>query len=704
MKRHLAAFTAILFLLMATGLVGCSNNQKPTNPGAKGVQAGPKADPTRLAADLLRQGTELSHFRDGLQLLSPYMDSAEQRTKLLLKPEQREFLKNTVHLSDDELAEVEAGKFNPSDAYYLDESFLFRDIARFLEVPGLSPLEQAHRCFRWVVRNVALHEQGDQGLPPGYVVRRGFGGPLDRAFVFLELLRHYNQNGCVFVPAEPSAVPTLVGVHERIKGAISLFDLRLGVPIRSKKNTDAIATCADADAAPEILAASAITPEQWSKTEARLIAPLPALSPRMHELERLLAAQDKVSLFLDTQLLLKDIQAGCKQKVAFWNAPTAGSDSPGWALRQFLPVEEGGTDKSGRLGRFSAHLVPWAHVLLRLNQIKLFQELAPPARDVLVKNLVVDLFHKYQIQPREMMLRGQDVSRRLSRIAPLLDNAALASLGEDPEFQKNVAEWRQKMNDAYGAQMATKDPKFQAAINNLWSEDEYLSSLLRLESEDNPKNRQIKMQTLTRILAFACRDPLQQSSGWLTAAYVHEKAERAQALADLADKDNKTARLTARTAWGNARSLWNQYLDRVSLTPSGVKQRLEPVREWLRLGNVENALTNMEGLLLDLHHNFAAQFNLAQARIHAESYTAAESTLKSLREELDQISRTSDPKTNPYPDLQVEIAALLDAAKQKQNPVHILRAELLARDWAARGSLYWARQSVQQRLEALGKQ
>ena len=90
--------------------------------------------------------------------------------------------------------------------------------------------------------------------------------------------------------------------------------------------------------------------------------------------------------------------------------------------------------------------------------VKLIQELAFPAREVLVKNLVVDLFLKYQIQPREMALRGQDVSRRLSRIAPLLDNPALAALNEDPLFQKSVAEWRAKMNEAYGALLDSKEP------------------------------------------------------------------------------------------------------------------------------------------------------------------------------------------------------------------------------------------------------
>ncbi len=704
MKRHLPACVALLFIALATGLVGCNNSQKPTNPGAKGVQAGPKTDPTRLAADLLRQGSELSHFRDGLQLLSPYMDSAEQRAKLLLKPEQREFLKNIVHLSDEELAEVETGKFSQVDAYYLDESFLLRDVARFLEVPGLSTVEQAQRCFRWVVRNVQLHEQGDQGLPPAFVARRGFGSPLDRAVVFLELMRHYNQNGCVFVLAEPAPVVALVGVHDRSLGTTSLFDPRLGTPIRPKQGDSAIATCADADAAPEILAASSITPAQWAKAEAWLVAPLPALSPRMHELERLVSAHDKVSLHLDAPVLMKEIQAGCKQKVVFWNASTAVGASPSRALRQFLPVEEGGADKTGRLGRSTSHLVPWAQVLVRMTQLKLFQELAPQAREVLVKNFVLDLFLKYQLQPREMLLRGQDVSRRLSRIAPLLDNPALASLNEDPNFQKRVAEWREKINEAYVAQLASKDPKFQAAVNNLWGEDQYLTALLRSENEENPQKREMK--TLTRILAFACREPLHQSSGWLTAAYVHEKAERAQALADLADKDNKTARAAARTAWGNTRSLWNQYLDRAALSPAGVKQRLELVREWLRLGNVENALTSMESLLLDLHLTFAAQLNLAQARMHAESYTAAQSTLKSLREELDQIARKSDPKTNPYPDLQAEIAALLEAAKQnpKQNPSQLLRCELLTRDWAPQGALASLRQNVQLRLDLLGKQ
>ena len=45
------------------------------------------------------------------------------------------------------------------------------------------------RHFRWVMRNVLLHEQGDSWTPPAFTLRRGCGSALERALVFLALLR-----------------------------------------------------------------------------------------------------------------------------------------------------------------------------------------------------------------------------------------------------------------------------------------------------------------------------------------------------------------------------------------------------------------------------------------------------------------------------------------------------------------------------------
>jgi len=93
------------------------------------------------------------------------------------------FLIDVAHLSERELTEVESTSFRQADAYHLDECFCSRMPLALSTIPGAGPMEQAQFQFRWVHAQFMLHEQSDDWIPPAFTLRRGHGGPLERALV-----------------------------------------------------------------------------------------------------------------------------------------------------------------------------------------------------------------------------------------------------------------------------------------------------------------------------------------------------------------------------------------------------------------------------------------------------------------------------------------------------------------------------------------
>src|SRR3954468_1486530 len=90
------------FLLLSL-LAGCNRGIAPPNGGGTTV-APPKNENNslRLATDLLRQATEVGHFRDALPLLNAHLDANGAHAQLALSPEARSFLTDQAHLTPDE--------------------------------------------------------------------------------------------------------------------------------------------------------------------------------------------------------------------------------------------------------------------------------------------------------------------------------------------------------------------------------------------------------------------------------------------------------------------------------------------------------------------------------------------------------------------------------------------------------------------------
>ncbi len=698
--------TPVLFALGVLVLAGCTNRstEKPKETTVQVTSAKPRTDPLRLASDLMRQATEPGQFREALNVLNPALDSS----KLALDDTQREFLRTEANLSPAELGEVESNTLVPPDAYYVEECCLLRDAAQALEVTGLSLPEQAHLAFRWVARNVLLHEQGDDWLPNAFTLRSGHGNGRARALVFLALMRQFQGGkqaqveGCVLTLPGANPTPLLVGLFDEASKDLYLFDPRLGEPVF--KDRRAVATLRDVQQNPDLLKTSGISASQLKDLQALLACPLPALSPRIREVERLLSTQDRIKVAMDPQALQQTL-AAAGIAVRVWNEPAdKGSNSPTRALHRFLPPEEGGTDRTvpTRLQRFALRRLPRTRIALALDQLKLTQDLNPDAFTFLTERLIGDLFRRYAQQPHEMLLHGQHdqmISRR-DRTLSFLDDESSQALSEDKQFQKDIAAWREKANKVYLAKL-TKDERAKGLELAFWNEDQYIATLMSdaedaadqgRGSDDRPKK--IEKGTLTRIVSYACREPLQQRMAWLFACSWQDRAERAEAAAD-ADRGNKLAAEKARRDWLSARGAWNEYLRVIALTPSSLRQRLELVQR-LRGRDPDQALGLLEAIHADLHRVYAAKFYVGAALAHVDGNKSADAFLRNVTQEIDAlVQAASKDSSEGWPSLKQEIDRLQPVIASVGNPALRSylqqRADLLARDWTEPGNFTWLR-------------
>jgi hypothetical protein len=691
-----------IFLISAAllGLAGCSGRPAAPPKEAKPqveVKA-PRVDSAQIVAERLRQTGEPGHLTDLLESLNPLLETPEAQARLQPRPERRDFLRQRVHLADDELAEVEAAAFRPGDAYYLQECALLRDAAGLLEVRGLGVPEQAQLACRWVARNVLLHEQLDDWLPNAFVLTRGHGGARARALALLALLRQFHAGkagdqqvieGCVLALPAPEPAPVLVAVLDPNDQQLYLFDPRLGAAVARRGK--GIATWKDVQADPSLLQPSGLTPAQVKELQPLLVCPLSALAPRVAELESILLRHDRIKLHLDAAALEKKISDAAGQPARVWNAPAQGErrpNSPTRALRLFLPPEEG-VDRSlpPRLAQFGLRVLPRLQLVQALEQLLLARDLHPVAYRVLNEKVIGPMFMLYYEQPRDNLLRGQydAMFGRFDRVRPFLDDEVLVPASVDePAFARGVAKWREMANTLY----LNKDPRAEAVF---FVDDQYLGTLLTENEEAAEKFKKFDKGTLSRILAYVSRDLLQQRMSWLEACCKDEIAERAQAAADAAAASAPAAQKASK-AWLTARGVWNFYLSRTNLGPAALRQRLAAVQTQLRDRNPERALTQLETLHLDLHRYYAAKYHLGVATARLEGERNGARYARSVARELEELVKNDSADAGLQQCL-VRTQQLIDTIPPPQQGNLKQRADLLGRDWGEQGSMYWLRQS-----------
>jgi hypothetical protein len=678
----------------------------------------------RDAFRFARPSDDWTRFREFLPKFNAYFARSEIQTKLRLTEAERKFLTDEVHLRSAELAEIEATEFRTADAHFLDECYLLRDAARSLEAPSLDTAERkTHALFRWVMRNVLLHEQVDSWIPPAFALRRGHGSAVERSLVFLALLRQEKLEGCLIVVPDTDPLQFLIGVPDAKAGSVMLFDARLGLPVVGKDGRS-IATLKETLADPKLLGPSQITPEQAKKLEAWLVCPAHALSPRMFELQVQLGRLDRVVLHQNPLSLSQEIAKLAAIPVKVWNPPAQGpkvANSPTRCLELFLPRPDGGQDTTGRAALINQTRVPAANVTVNFGQINVTAQLLQ--KDVFLRlfGIAGDFLVKYDLQPREMYLRGQyeAMRQRQERIMPLVETKAYVG---DKEFDKERADWFTLIRNA-SANLEDRDPavKGQAkqTIDSLGGADFLLHWMIDVDSEKKLADIQKELNEMnvkgdqkrsmpTKILAVGLREHFDFELDRSRAAASHEKAERAEATLRGVAKPSESAVKRASDFWIMAKSAWaNFYVAKVVLAAT-IDQRLAQMRSRVRpvirspAEEIELRLSLLETLHLDVQRYFNANLRLAECLEHthpdgvAEGVKASKAYLEKTKREIEQVEAKGllrdEIKTLqdllPRADMQDGARAMIQR-----------RLDLLARDWSERGSYFWLKKQIDQRVK-----
>src|SRR5262245_50830973 len=379
------AVSRIAFRLATLSLLAvaaCSDSSPPSNvrPGSDGDST--KASPASTFLGTLQSGPDITKCKGAITLLE---NSAERVKAPPLPADTLKALFEFARLDDADQAEIVRAEpsSNGLDPYYLAECLLLKDAARSLAVEKLPPLTQARVAFEWVCRQVYLDDRDLPPVPVWYILQRGAGSGLERAYVYLALLRQLRLDGCLIGPpevadqrssrpAEPIQVgPDFWAVGVRVGSEIHLFDPWRGRVLADSKSGEP-ATLKQAQADEKLTASwmgdkrppSIPKPEDWKRAEIFLTAPASSMAPRMVALEKLLKDSFGATLAFDPLAARDRFQKEALSGRAprFWN-PNDDRFAPPSVLAYFLPIEEGGLDQTPKGGRlidaYESHLVPW---------------------------------------------------------------------------------------------------------------------------------------------------------------------------------------------------------------------------------------------------------------------------------------------------------------------------------------------------------
>jgi hypothetical protein len=477
----------LLFGLLALSLLG------PTGAG-KTETGKPEDDPLKTARSALTRETDLSTCRNALQQLNAYLSQDASRRAPSLTADQRAELQSLFGLEPGELAELESPTFTLLDGHYLEEAFLFRDAARSLDVQGATnaaglaveptPLERVQTAFAWAMRQVRPVKGGPIVAPPLFVARRGFGSDLERALVFLDVLRQTGGSderltGClVYLPERGSLTPRLwaCGVLIGDSPDLYLFDPRLGLPLPGPGGKG-VATLAQVRKDPTVLTQLDagdlkydVTPEQTERAELHLVYPLSGLAARMGYLQdKLLGTTIRVNLAASPLQDRKRLESAAKAvegkvRVEAWKVRGADGrdhDGPG-LLRRFLPETEGGSDKEHQLEQFQGALVPGNLIPRRLTDPQKFPGKSPPATARLLSFFAQPFIRSLAAnEARDLLLRGRLDEATREKLIP--ENESLTNqetrgevLGD--EMRTKFEKWAEKAEAAYGELLRLKGP------------------------------------------------------------------------------------------------------------------------------------------------------------------------------------------------------------------------------------------------------
>lgn len=571
----------LCFLFAVSLVCGCTKGVKTT----VATKIDPsKVDPwakmtTALAKPNEQSPAEIRHVLEQLNSDIANVNDTAMRPTPLTAEQDKIYHTLFPGFSAEDWTEATGSSFSKLDPAYLQECQFFRDAVASLDSADVTQLERAKLTFAWICRLIYLNPafvegaQSNTVLPPmpgSYVLKRGWGSGLERAYVFLAAIQQIGLDGCLIGPpgsdskawfhlpsgSRPNTIPPgpFWGVGIRVDKEIVVFNPWKGIPAPGA-TAGAIATLSQLKAKPELLKdwytgePGALTASIVSSSEPFLTVPIAAISPRWQMFESKLGKN--LNLFIDPIALQKEFGSNVK----FW-CPKEGFDFSR-ALASFLPTEEGGRDSQPiqQLYINQNRFVQFPRSLLTVPP----EVQNPEARSMLVSMTsgIYDSSFISGATPREKIARGLYHS-----VTPDL-----------VEKEKKFSAAAQR----YLTQQSNREPirKFMIALNEAYNERN--RELQKLNLDRLLKEQVIPYQMLIDAMVGV---PAAAESTYLLAICKHEVAEQLQSRADRikraleigqADSNSdpkkiKTVRdsyekaaQNAADAWMGARDWWSRY-------------------------------------------------------------------------------------------------------------------------------------------------
>jgi hypothetical protein len=273
------------------------------------------------------------------QRLNQYVLRTKAAGKTVVEPLSDEVRKKLeANLPAVLIPHVESPQFDRPDAAHLDTCFLNRDIVAHVTADLREPLAKINAVFEWVVRNVQVlppEELPPTPLMPGITLIVGVGSELERAWVFLELLRQVGVEGAMiaYTETDPQTKETSYrpwAPAALVDDALYIFDTTLGLPLPGPGGKD-VATLRQVLDDPELLHGLDLDAEHPYRIQPAHLENLILLiestplywAPRMKFLQEHLSGRNRLSLSSDLAALEGRLQSATAKPlpVALWSAP-----------------------------------------------------------------------------------------------------------------------------------------------------------------------------------------------------------------------------------------------------------------------------------------------------------------------------------------------------------------------------------------------
>ena len=363
-KLPAACSLACSGLLICLSFCGCSGGGQSTKTPATGTATADKAAAAVKSQAVSQSEDLLNSILSMLRLESLGFASQEDDVVGLLNQWQRFSQGNQVleeevaldettlealrsRLSERQLKQVRRSAFQRSDIERLRNDLLLNAIAKHAVGQGKTDLERVANIFTYLVRNtelVASHPD-DMPLTPYQLYLLGKTTPVDRAWLFVELLRQLKINAVILsVPMPKDAEewdtnqPFLVGVL--LDKQVYLFDPHLGLPLTVPSAAGmaaAIATLEQARANPEVLKQYTlaedkpyrVTPELLKSPGVFLVGDMALWCYRFGRLQK--AFTGNRAMVISEPLVDQEGQQGLATRVANWpGQPWSASQIAVW--------------------------------------------------------------------------------------------------------------------------------------------------------------------------------------------------------------------------------------------------------------------------------------------------------------------------------------------------------------------------------------